>query len=334
MQIFNCNYYISISILCKLFFQNQALENNARSEDKVSASLALIQNYESLRNFVKRDAIISPITEIKETENLEKRETKKSKKKVVKKKKSIKKKILEEQNKKTFKQKKKKKKYKKKKFSKKKTKKPLSKKSSSKKPMSKKPSSKSPTKTTERIITTKIQKSRKSSTTKSKELEQWKFNLYEQINNLRWVYQAKELKVNETLAELAQDLTDRFVYRSFRNLEVELKNIQSKKKISFGVLFYYVKASDKYKPFSKWTLGAPFIDLRYPERFPSGGDFTLLIWSSSTQIGCGISKNYSKSTIVTICLISPKGNIKGQFAQNIHRAKFKIYFPLIRKINP
>uniref|UniRef100_A0A0K0FPD0 SCP domain-containing protein n=1 Tax=Strongyloides venezuelensis TaxID=75913 RepID=A0A0K0FPD0_STRVS len=320
MQIFNCNYYISISILCKLFFQNQALENNARSEDKVSASLALIQNYEPLRNFVKRGTIISSITEIKETENLEKRETKKSKKskrKVVKKKKSkksIKKKPLKNKTKKP---------------SKKKTKKSLSKKSSSKKPTSKKPSSKSPTKTTERIITTKIQKSRKSptSTTKSNELEQLKLNLYEQINFLRWEYRAEEFKINNTLAELAQDLTDRFAKKKLKNLEVELKNIQSKKKISFGALFYYVKASDKYKPFSKWTLGAPFIDLRYPERFPSGGDFTLLIWSSSTQIGCGISKHHFISTIVTICLVYPKGNIKGQFAENIHRARYKIYFP-------
>uniref|UniRef100_A0A0K0FJ98 SCP domain-containing protein n=1 Tax=Strongyloides venezuelensis TaxID=75913 RepID=A0A0K0FJ98_STRVS len=313
MQIFNSTYYIFIFILCKLFFQNLALEDNARSEDKDSPSLVLIQNDESLRNFVKRDAINSPITEIKETENLEKRETKKSKKKVVKKKKSkksIKKKLLKN-----------------------KTKKPSKKKT-------KKSSSKKPKKTTKKRRTTKRRRTTKfttttstttsttftTTTTKPDEFSKWKSLLYLAINNLRFEYQAKKLIVNNTLADLAQFFSDVTASKSFNNLNVKSKN-KLKLDDSIGVLFYHVKVSDEYKPLSKWTFGAPFIDFRYPERFPAGGDFTLLIWSSSTQIGCGISKSSSKSTILTICLIYPKGNIKGQFAENIHSSIWKTDHP-------
>uniref|UniRef100_A0A0K0FJ97 SCP domain-containing protein n=1 Tax=Strongyloides venezuelensis TaxID=75913 RepID=A0A0K0FJ97_STRVS len=337
MQIFNSTYYILIFILCKLFFQNQALEDNARSEDKDSPSLALIQNDESLRNFVKRDAINSPITEIKETENIEKRGTKKSKKskrKVVKKKKSkksIKKKPSKNKTKKPLK---------------KKTKKSKSKKNKIKSSTKKKPPSKKPKKTAKKRRTTKRRRTTKSTTTtsttttfttttttstttttKPDEFSKLKSLLYLTIDNLRTEYRAKKLKVNETLAELAQNFTDRFVNQSLTNLEVELKNIELTKNISIGAVFYYVKASEEYKPLSKWTLGAPFIDYRYPERFPSGGDFTLLIWSSSTHVGCGISKNSLQSTIATICLIYPKGNIKGQFAENIHPSIWKTDHP-------
>uniref|UniRef100_A0A0N5BHR6 SCP domain-containing protein n=1 Tax=Strongyloides papillosus TaxID=174720 RepID=A0A0N5BHR6_STREA len=88
MQIFYYYRYITFIILCKLFFQNYALENNVKSEN--IASLNLVQNDESSRNFIKRDTLINPIAEVIESEYLDKRhayKSKKNKKKVHKKKK-------------------------------------------------------------------------------------------------------------------------------------------------------------------------------------------------------------------------------------------------------
>uniref|UniRef100_A0A0N5BQW6 SCP domain-containing protein n=1 Tax=Strongyloides papillosus TaxID=174720 RepID=A0A0N5BQW6_STREA len=282
MRIFYNNCYISIIILCKLLFQNQALENNAKSEDKTS--LDSIQNYESLRNFVKRDAIISPIAEVKENEYLGKREvSKKEEKKVVKKKKS---------------------------------KKSSNKKKPSKKKI-KKPKSSTTTKSTTITSTTTISTT---TTTKPDEFGERKSQVYKKIDDLRFNYRAKKLIINDELAKLAQNLSDRTASGRLKRF----KNVSNKNN-SLGAVVYQVKTSDEYNPFTKWTLGAPFIDYNNPEKYPAGGDFTQLIWSSTTHIGCGISKTPSKSKIVTICLLYPKGNINGQFAKNIHKSIYKIH---------
>lgn len=46
------------------------------------------------------------------------------------------------------------------------------------------------------------------------------------------------------------------------------------------------------------------------------GHFTQVIWTDSTQLGVGVSKN-SKGQVFVVCNYDPPGNYVGQYAEKV-----------------
>ncbi|KAM7282198.1 putative secreted salivary gland peptide [Ixodes scapularis] len=47
------------------------------------------------------------------------------------------------------------------------------------------------------------------------------------------------------------------------------------------------------------------------------GHFTQVVWKSTTNVGCAISKAASRSAYFVVCNYNPPGNYLGQFKQNV-----------------
>ncbi len=62
-------------------------------------------------------------------------------------------------------------------------------------------------------------------------------------------------------------------------------------------------------------------DFNKPVFSPLTENFSQLIWKSTTSVGCarcgGIDKNTNMFLTYVVCNFSPKGNIEGQFEQNV-----------------
>uniref|UniRef100_A0A0K0FJ90 SCP domain-containing protein n=1 Tax=Strongyloides venezuelensis TaxID=75913 RepID=A0A0K0FJ90_STRVS len=158
--------------------------------------------------------------------------------------------------------------------------------------------------------------SKKPKKKKPSKYEKMKKKLKSTINTIRKKYQAKKLTHDKRLASIAQNFVDKYAEKNVKESKYKLE-----KNESVGALIYRNKFNQAYVPFSLWTLGAPFIDFKNPERFPAGGDFTQLIWRSTKKIGCGISYKAKTKEVITLCLLSPKGNIEGKFKENIREPK-------------
>uniref|UniRef100_A0A0N5BL24 SCP domain-containing protein n=1 Tax=Strongyloides papillosus TaxID=174720 RepID=A0A0N5BL24_STREA len=74
----------------------------------------------------------------------------------------------------------------------------------------------------------------------------------------------------------------------------------------------------RYNPIRYWTRGeSKIIYSRLERTVPP--NFGQIIWASSREIGCGISKGDKNDSALTLCLFSPRGNIKGRYYTNIHK---------------
>uniref|UniRef100_A0A0N5BVD5 SCP domain-containing protein n=1 Tax=Strongyloides papillosus TaxID=174720 RepID=A0A0N5BVD5_STREA len=165
--------------------------------------------------------------------------------------------------------------------------------------------------------TTKKPSSKKPKKKKPSKYDKMKNKIINTINTIRKKYQAQKLTVDKTLATVAQNYVDRYAGKSVKESDVKLS-----KNTSVGTLVYRNKYNHPYIPFAVWTLGAPFIDFSNPERFPAGLEFTQLIWASTKKIGCGISYRSASKEVITMCLLSPKGNIEGKFKKNVLKPKY------------
>uniref|UniRef100_A0A0K0FQV0 SCP domain-containing protein n=1 Tax=Strongyloides venezuelensis TaxID=75913 RepID=A0A0K0FQV0_STRVS len=305
MYIFYSNYYVAVIIVCRLLYQNHALENSAKNNNFKSVSL---EENESLRNFIKRDTIISPIAEVKETKYLEKRRVNKKIKNLVKKKsskkKSIKKKPSKMKKKKSSKQTTKKtSKKKKKKPSKRTTKKSL-KKTTKKKPKTTK--KKKPKTTTRKPKTTKTTTKSTTTTTEPEKFPHLISKVIKEINELRKKHRVPELTVNDTLVEQTRKMFN------------DLGNYKDDKYIKFFGMLEDIEASyPEYDPFEKWAEGEKRINYDNLNENTVSKEFAQLVWASTKSIGCGYCIVDSNEVITFVCLFYPKGNIQGKYKENV-----------------
>uniref|UniRef100_A0A0N5CAZ2 SCP domain-containing protein n=1 Tax=Strongyloides papillosus TaxID=174720 RepID=A0A0N5CAZ2_STREA len=163
--------------------------------------------------------------------------------------------------------------------------------------------------TTRRKVTTTIPKkpstsrpttTRKVTTTKPKK------PLYRDINTLREKYFMPKLKVNVTRSKELQKYVERFVKgdQTFKPLPPVPED-----------LIYFTRKGEKYDPIEFWSKDEHL--LTYENIYDDLIDlfYTKLIWKSSKYIGCGVYGNVNG--IFTFCKITPRGNIKGQYDENV-----------------
>uniref|UniRef100_A0A0K0EZW0 SCP domain-containing protein n=1 Tax=Strongyloides venezuelensis TaxID=75913 RepID=A0A0K0EZW0_STRVS len=138
-----------------------------------------------------------------------------------------------------------------------------------------------------------------------------KYRLYNDINILRQRYSVGKLKVNVALSKELQKYVERIV-------KVDLT--YKYRKLKPEDIIYIYKQGEKYDPLGFWSKDVKYLIDRPFEKWPDNEEFTRLIWKSSTHIGCGLSGAKSSSSryrIVVYCRITPKGNIKGKYAENV-----------------
>uniref|UniRef100_A0A0K0F325 SCP domain-containing protein n=1 Tax=Strongyloides venezuelensis TaxID=75913 RepID=A0A0K0F325_STRVS len=302
MCILYGNCFITFSILSMLFFQYQASENNARGED--IASLDLIRNDLYPNNFINQDTLVHSISRSNENKYLRKRQVDKNEKQIKQRippSKMIKMKPSAPR--------------------------PTTKKSQGGKPSNvKKTTRKTISKPTRPKITTKKQTKSKKSTTKktlpritqskkttSKPTTTAKADkfatvvhvLISDINGVRQYYNAPELNTSTTLSREAQKYADKLL---------KTKKWRDYEDAKYGVITYYTyDINHLYIPMKTWTNGWEKIDYNNLEKTISPA-LSQIVWVSSTEIGCAISEQKSEDGALTLCLFSPKGNIKGKCA--------------------
>uniref|UniRef100_A0A0K0F423 SCP domain-containing protein n=1 Tax=Strongyloides venezuelensis TaxID=75913 RepID=A0A0K0F423_STRVS len=252
MLFFYSNYYIAL-ILSIIFFQCQALENGARSNDIVP--LNLFQNDEFSRNIIKRDTKIDFNAEDKEPEQL---------------KKTL---ILSNQHQNN----------KKKSLKKRKTK--------------RHPNNRKPKKSSKKLINDKFVHE--------------KFAIISLFNELRLQHYSPVLEYNYKLSQEAQKLAIKLL---------KTKKWKHYKNSKYGVITYFTpNMKTQYTPIHYWIKGEKKINYKNLEKtIPR--NYAQIVWASSKQIGCGISDKGPKKGSLTLCLFSPKGNIKGKYKSNIRKS--------------
>uniref|UniRef100_A0A0N5BU76 SCP domain-containing protein n=1 Tax=Strongyloides papillosus TaxID=174720 RepID=A0A0N5BU76_STREA len=132
--------------------------------------------------------------------------------------------------------------------------------------------------------------------------------LIKNINEARRLHQAQELEIDQELSNEAQILAT----QSARNQE----NIPDKDS-TVGLLTYYSWPKEPLHAFSHWYGGSYGFNYDDPEKITKyNASFTQLVWRSSKKIGCGIDKT-TDDEFFAACLLSPKGNKKGEFKENV-----------------
>uniref|UniRef100_A0A0N5BL44 SCP domain-containing protein n=1 Tax=Strongyloides papillosus TaxID=174720 RepID=A0A0N5BL44_STREA len=352
MSIYHSNYYITIIILSILFLQYQALENNVRRGNSVS--LDLIQNDLSSNNFINQDSLVHSIIGNIENKNLKKRQVDNKREQTKQKSAAMTKSKTSVQGKRPSKLKPPSSKLKppaskpkpptsKPPVSRPTTRKPSNVKRTTRKTTAKvttarkplptrkiKPTTKAssrtitkkpvtstkkstPSKTTPKIttststVTTTRNRITKATTTPNpNDFDKLKSKLISDINTLRLKHQAKELTVNSTLTDLAQRLADN---------PRDVNNVPDRD--SVGLMEAFTEIGIYEDPLLIWTSDLENINYKkldeelVPERFGQ------LVWISTTDIGCGISRSDEENVVITLCLFYPKGNIPGEYRENV-----------------
>uniref|UniRef100_A0A0K0FJ59 SCP domain-containing protein n=1 Tax=Strongyloides venezuelensis TaxID=75913 RepID=A0A0K0FJ59_STRVS len=129
-----------------------------------------------------------------------------------------------------------------------------------------------------------------------------------EINNLRRKHQTPDLIYDKNLADRAQEIADKSG-NGFHGIDDQ----------TTGMVFYIARSEKNFDPLSEWTSGTQDIDYDNLSEDTVPYEFAQILWVSTEKIGCGTSELERKDGIVTVCLLSPKGNIPGQYQNNIRR---------------
>uniref|UniRef100_A0A0K0FJ61 SCP domain-containing protein n=1 Tax=Strongyloides venezuelensis TaxID=75913 RepID=A0A0K0FJ61_STRVS len=146
-------------------------------------------------------------------------------------------------------------------------------------------------------------------TVKPDEFADLKSQLIKDINDLRSKHRAPALNFDQALANRAQKFADEAKDKSKHNIDEG----------NDASIIYLAKSKEDYKPLSYWTSGSENLEYEELDQLLTLKEFTQLIWIKTTKIGCGISKFDNRGSLITICLLSPKGNIQGQYRENVLR---------------
>uniref|UniRef100_A0A0K0EZW2 SCP domain-containing protein n=1 Tax=Strongyloides venezuelensis TaxID=75913 RepID=A0A0K0EZW2_STRVS len=133
-----------------------------------------------------------------------------------------------------------------------------------------------------------------------------KYLLYRDINELRGKYNFPKLKVNLTLSIELQKYVVRFI-KGDKTLKPRPPAPED--------LYYFCKPGEKYDPIKFWSKDKAFLTREYIEMGTLDLFYSKLIWKSSKYIGCGVHGDVNG--IATFCKITPRGNIKGQYYENV-----------------
>uniref|UniRef100_A0A0N5BSY6 SCP domain-containing protein n=1 Tax=Strongyloides papillosus TaxID=174720 RepID=A0A0N5BSY6_STREA len=169
------------------------------------------------------------------------------------------------------------------------------KKSTTIRPTTKKTATKKPTTTTKKTTTPKPDKYAK-----------LKSEILEDINKLREKYRSPPLKVNTTIAKDTQTYATEFAKTGGGDGEYNGP---------LGQVFYFASPEEEIKPLGWWTRDSDRIDFENIDDGFVDPEFSQLIWKSTKQIGCGAYKN--EHGIFIFCRFYPKGNVPGQYKENI-----------------
>uniref|UniRef100_A0A0N5BSW9 SCP domain-containing protein n=1 Tax=Strongyloides papillosus TaxID=174720 RepID=A0A0N5BSW9_STREA len=153
-----------------------------------------------------------------------------------------------------------------------------------------------------------VSTTKSASTVKPVEITELKSKILNDINKLREKYHSPPLKTNETLSLETQKYADDYIQGDPKFVGY---------KGPFVEMSYIFHQGKQFNPLKLWAKDKNKLDFKNPEKYTGGPEFTQLIWQSTTHIGCGISS--SNSLFYIFCRFSPKGNIKGQYAKNIHK---------------
>ncbi|KAM7296411.1 Golgi-associated plant pathogenesis-related protein 1-like [Ixodes scapularis] len=125
------------------------------------------------------------------------------------------------------------------------------------------------------------------------------------------------LKNNETLRLLAQDWAD--------HLAAQPKGspLEHRPDNKYGENIYTASSSspsfmvNAQTPVDFWYNEIKDYDYANPGFSYKTGHFTQVVWKSTTNVGCAISKAASRSAYFVVCNYNPPGNYLGQFKQNV-----------------
>lgn len=152
-------------------------------------------------------------------------------------------------------------------------------------------------------------------------------NKYRKKHNI-----SSELTLDEELNDGAQKLADTYI---FGHSPITTEYPQGYQKSRYYVYVPDSESRTGYKRYwvgenIEWSRGYPtdeaavsvalkaWYDTSIGYDYTSGQprNFTLMVWKSTTKIGCGISR-YNGNERIVVCHYAPTGNIKELFKENV-----------------
>ncbi|ODV89311.1 hypothetical protein CANCADRAFT_3937 [Tortispora caseinolytica NRRL Y-17796] len=127
----------------------------------------------------------------------------------------------------------------------------------------------------------------------------------EQLNVLRRQHHVYDLVWNDTLANYAA-------------IAVACCEASSGYNDVFGFSYAFVNGG-LYEAVAEWEQEGLTFTYTYEDYSdPTYGNFTQMLWAGSTNIGCATNTCSNRGSGVTFCYYEAKGNIAGQYRDNVY----------------
>ncbi|CAN8030152.1 unnamed protein product [Ixodes persulcatus] len=125
------------------------------------------------------------------------------------------------------------------------------------------------------------------------------------------------LKNDDDLRLLAQDWADHLA------AQPEGTPLQHRPDNQYGENIFSAWSSDPsytidaQAPVDSWYSEIKDYDYANPGFSSKTGHFTQVVWKSTTNVGCAISKAASRAAYFVVCNYDPPGNYAGQYEENV-----------------
>jgi len=141
-------------------------------------------------------------------------------------------------------------------------------------------------------------------------------NITNHINTYRQKHKSKLISHNPIILQFSQSYSDTllntntFSHSNNKSYGENLYKSFSSKAVSSQDLVTHVK-----KAIDSWYNEIKYYNFETAQFSSQTGHFTQLVWNNSTEYGVGIS--YKGGEVVVCMNYNPRGNILGQFKQNV-----------------
>ncbi len=137
--------------------------------------------------------------------------------------------------------------------------------------------------------------------------------ILKQHNIYRAAHGVPELSWNNDIQKFAQEWADKLASED---------KMYHRKPNKFGENIYWISGGEITgdMPVEAWYNEIKDYNYSKPDFSMKTGHFTQVVWSDTTEVGCGKARS-KKGGLYVVCNYSPPGNYMGQFGEKVPKKK-------------